>query len=394
MKTSLCLLLGASLCAPALAEAPRIGRYMPLYPGQYLDLDYSMDKGDRSFDASGQEQPTATPALGLNSALPRDTLSASVHWQFPFFESYALPFVSDRIWLGHLRLEHVSTQTRGELATQIQGSDGALRNNGSGIGDMHFEFGTFLFGAPSSQWREGNSSRIALQLRLGLRANFGEYDRDAPTSAGENTPGWHAALGLHARPWSGGFIDAGLRWSAYAKNQDPAFGALTPTQRGDSLDADLSLGQRLLPGLYLSLFATEYAGERNRYDNVRFTPNPPPDPGPGSDQYPSPGSLYDRGSSLRTVGAGISWFLSQRIHIGLHYTRPIEGQSGELDVPYTERSPAGCTVGSLGCTTRGGDTVRTDAYGPARISAADRVSVSLSYHFLERDTFDCRGCSE
>ena len=38
-------------------------------------------------------------------------------------------------------------------------------------------------------------------------------------------------------------------------------------------------------------------------------------------------------------------------------------------------------------------SVPVDGLEAGRALAADRISLSLRFHFLERDTFDCVGCS-
>ena len=73
---------------------------------------------------------------------------------------------------------------------------------------------------------------------------------------------------------------------------------------------------------------------------------------------------------------------------------PLSGASGAFALPYTDRSPAGCTPGSLGCITTEGDTVQVDGYGHARVFASDRWMVSATYHFGEGDTFTCVGCEQ
>ncbi len=398
MRLMIVLLVG--LFPTLVFAAPQFGRYMPLYPGQYLDLSYETDEGDRAFDANGRERDSAVQSWPDPTAWPRDSLNAALTWHFPWFESYGAPFISSRTWMARISLRHARTSTRGGLTAFINDtSDDAstdaddLRNNGSGIGDMSFEFGTYLFGSPTETWRVRDRSPLALLALLGFTANFGAYDRDAPVSAGSNSPSAHAQMGLHWQPWPGAFLDAGLKYTEYFKNQDPAFGALAPAQQGSDLDLDLSLGQRLLPGLYLNLFATAREGGANVYENPRFAPNPPSPP-PGSDTYPTPGRYRDGGTALRTLGVSLSWFVTQRLRLSLDWTRPVAGESGAFELPYTIRTPEGCTAGATGCSTVDGERIITDGFGPARVLASDRLSLHLSFSFLERDTFNCRGCSE
>lgn len=391
------LLLGLAL-ASAQAQTPQFGRYMPLYPGQYLDLEYSIDDGERVFDAAGREQATTLPNFPGQTRFPRRQLQAVMSWHFPFFEAAELPFISSRTWVARVSLGHASTATEGALVGFItDSSDDAdtdaddLRNNGSGIGDLGFELGTYLFGSPAPEWRQRERAPLALLLSLGLNINTGEYDRDAPVSSGNNSPAAHVALGFHAQPWRGAFIDAGLRFQEYFKNQDAAFGALAPTQQGDDWFWDLSLAQRLGGGFTLGAFLSGRDGQPNAYDDIRFTPTPPAPP-PGMDNLPAAGRIFDQGRRLVSTGLSLSYFLTQRLQLSLSWIHPLSGQSGEIDVAYQNRFPAGCTVGTVGCLLTPGATVRSDGLGPARALASDRLALSLRFQFLERDTFDCVGC--
>lgn len=390
------------LAASAAQATPTFGRHMPLYPGQYLNASFSSDDGDRAFAADGSERDTSVPSLAGRTQLPRDAVEMRLTWHFPLFETYELPFVSSRMWVAAASLRFADTQAEGALADfALDDSDDAdtdadeLRTGGSGVGDASLSLGTYLYGAPSSQWRTRERAPLAVLARLGLDFPVGDYHRDAPVSAGSNTPALWLELGLHAQPWNGAFIDAGLRLTEYYKNQDPAFGALAPSQQGDRWSWDLSLAQRLGGGVYLSVFASGFDNEANRYDNPRFAPNPPPTDIPfNTDNYPTPGSYFDRGTELRSAGVGLSAFLTQRLLLGLHYSRPLSGRSGEFDLPYTNRTPAGCTPGSVGCLLRDGDSVRVDGLGPARSLASDRLTLTLQFNFLARDTFNCVGCEK
>ena len=55
--------------------------------------------------------------------------------------------------------------------------------------------------------------------------------------------------------------------------------------------------------------------------------------------------------------------------------------------------PEGCFTDAVGCTLLPAGSVPVDGLEAGRALAADRISLSLRFHFLERDTFDCVGCS-
>lgn len=407
-RNALATLAGLALLAsgPLAAQdvpnpAPEFGRYLPLYPGQYLDVQVIRDPRDELFAADGRRIDTASPAVTDrpgNTEMPRTDLIATLTWHFPFFEDYQIPFISSRTWLASVRIGYADMDTTGGLNAFInddsddEGTDADdLRNNGAGVRDLEFTFGTFLLG--SENWRTRERTDFALRTTIGMRWNTGQYDRDAPTSAGSNAIAFDLGLAAHWQPLTRTFVDAGARLREYIKNQDPAFGALAPTQQGDDLFLDVSLAHLFPNGLAVTAFGTHRDGDPNAYTNVRFAPNPP-EPGTGGDNYPTPGTYFDDGTELTTVGLGLTWFATQDLTLGLHWTHPTSGRSGEFTLPYTDRQPAGCTPGSVGCTTTEGETIVTDGYGPGRVFASDRFALSLTYHFGEGDTFTCVGCEE
>ncbi len=249
----------------------------------------------------------------------------------------------------------------------------------------------------SSNWRERSETPYALLGLIGLRLPTGSYNRDAPSNPGSNTIALHAQLGFYARPWTGAHLDGGVGYRAYLKNQDAAFGALAPTNQGDDLYWDVSLAQRVVSGVYVAAFADGREGDANAYENPRFAPNgpPPPNTTPPSDNYPAPGVYRDAGTERIRAGASLYGFLGQRWLLGLHYAHPLSGKSGEFDLPYNNRQPAGCTVGSTGCmVTPGGTAEDVDGLGPARVFASDRFTLSLQYHFGQGDSYTCVGCKK
>lgn len=394
----LCVLLTA---VPAAAQdtAPKMGRYLPLYPALYFSAAHERDERDRSFDQAGVERDSAAPSLATPSSFPQTRLDAVFSWYFPMFETLDLPFFSSRLHTARIHLSRVSTRSEGALATfAADASDDArtdaddLQNNGSGNGDITMEFGSFLYG--SENWRTREHTPLAVLAMVGLRLPVGQYDRDAPINAGTNTAAAHVQLGLHAQPWPGGFVDAGVGLRAYFKNQDPAFGALMPTQQGDDVYWDLSLAQRLYSGLYVTAQASGREGDDNLYVNPRFAAGaPPPTTVPQSDNFPTPGQYRDRGTALRSAGLSLSYFISQRWLLGAHYTQALSGRSGEFELPYTNRRPAGCTVGATGCITSAGGSAQVDGLGPARSYASNRLMFTLDYNFGQEDAYPCAGCT-
>lgn len=395
---ALLLWTAASLAAD---PPPQFGRYRPLYPGLYGQLAYGQDERDSSYDSQGRKQDTAAPQTPGFTSFPEQSVTATFTWHFPMFESYQIPFFSSRTHLARLTLRHARSHTRGALANFITDtSDDAdtdaddLRNSGSGVGDPSFEFGSFLLGSNSPDWRSGKHPRYSLLALIGMTLPGGVYDRDAPVSAGHNTVAIHANLGGHWQPWSGGFLDAGYTEIKYFQNYDAAFGANDPSQQGNDHILDLSLAQRLPYGFYLTAFGRDRRGDSNRYDRPRFAPNRPEPPmtTPRSNNYPTPGRYQDEGTALRELGLSLNWFATQKILLGLHYTMPESGKSGQFLLPYINRQPASCTPGGVGCMTTPGDTVLVDGMGSARSFASAHWLLSLSYNFGQGDPYTCPGC--
>ena len=392
---ALAVLTGSAQAGEA---APQLGRYLPLYPALYVQTKVSVDQRDAVFTASGKEQSSAVPSLAGSSSLPEQRLETTLAWTFPLFET--LPFAGSRLYTARIHLGYASDQTKGALAdfardtsddarTQADG----LRTRSSGLSDVTLEFGGWLYG--SGNWRERSETPFAVLLSGGLRLPVGQYDRDAAANPGSNTLAVHGKLGLYSTPWQNAHLDAGIGYRRYYRNQDPAFGGLTPRQQGNDLSWDVSLAQRLMPGFYIAGFADGRIGKANSY-SPRFAPNAPPPPTtvPASDNFPTPGSYRDDGTESLRAGASLYGFLSQRWLLGLHYARPLSGKSGEFDLPYSNRQPAGCTVGATGCNVTAGGSVHVDGLGPARVFASDSFTLSLQYNFGQGDAYTCVGCKK
>ena len=377
---------------------PQLGRYLPLYPGLYVTTGYWQDDRDRSFDGDGHSRASATPQTpGGQTALPWQGGAASFTWHFPMFESYALPFLSDRTYLARMTLRYADTRTTGALADFIEDdTDDArseaddLRNNGSGVGDLTLEFGSFLAGA--GKWRTRERSPFALLLLAGVNIPTGAYERDGPNSVGTNTWWFQGRLGMHWQPWDGAFIDAGAAHRDYLNTDEAMFGGLAPFKQGDDRFYDVGYSQRLVRDLYFGLaFGFRY-GDANVYRDPQYAPNAPPHPDASTDTYPTPGHYRDRGTELKTRTTSLYYFITQRWLAALHYTHPQDGRSGQFLLPFSTRSPSGCIPGAAGCTVGAGDTVLVDGMGPARAFSTDYLALTITHNFGLGDTFGCTGC--
>ena len=377
---------------------PQAGRYMPLSPGMYFDAGFSRDDRDRSFDAGGHSRASATPqTAGGQTGFPEDAAIAAFTWHFPMFETQWPDFLSKRTYLARATLRYGDTRTEGPLAAFIaDGADDArseaddLKNNGSGVGDLTLEFGGFLAG--SRNWRTRTRSPFALLLLAGVNLPTGVYERDGPVSTGGNTVWYQGKLGLHWQPWNGGFLDAGAAHRNYETTREAMFGGLAPYRQGDDALYDVGFTQRLTRDLYLGwTFAFQY-GDANLYRNPQYAPNAPPHPDANTDTYPTPGDYRDRGTELKTRTLSLSYFVTQRWRAALHYIHPQEGHSGQFLLPFSTRSPTGCTPGAVGCTVGAGQTVLVDGMGGARAYSTPRVALTLTHNFGLGDTYSCAGC--
>lgn len=377
---------------------PQLGRYLPLYPGLYLDAGFWQDDRDRSFDAAGREQPSAAPqAPGGRTGFPQDAGVASFTWHFPMFESQGLGFLSTRTHLARMTLRYGDTRTEGALADFIEDdADDArseaddLRNNGSGVGDLTLEFGSFLAG--SGNWRTRERTPFALLLLGGVNIPTGVYERDGPNSVGTNTWWFQGKLGLHWQPWDGGFLEAGWAHRDYLNTDEAMFGGLAPFKQGDDRVLDVGYTQRLARDLYAGVTFWFRDGDPNVYRDPQYAPNAPPHPDASTDTYPTPGHYRDAGTELNTRIVSAYYFITQRWMAGLHYTHAQDGRSGQFLLPFSTRSPSGCTPGAAGCTVDTGDTILVDGLGGARVFSTDRLTLTITHNFGLGDTFSCAGC--
>lgn len=389
----------ASASASAADPVPALARYLPLYPGLYSTAGYESDDRDSIYRQDGSKTDNAAPNAGGtgSTAFPTKAYTADFRWYFPMWEADDFPFFSSRLHTARVHLRHADTRTNGRLAAFAADSSDDnytdadhLENNGSGVGDLVLEFGSVLYGSPD--WRNGERSTFSVTGTVGVTLPFGEYNRDAPINVGDNAPAAQLLLGASWQPWNGGFVDAGVSRREFFQNYDAAFGQLSPTERGDEAAWDLSLAQRVLPGLYLGLFADRRHGDPNGYENPRFAPNAPPPPGNSTSNEPVPGLYYDGGTALTRYGLSVNYFFAQNWLAGIYYARPRSGKSGEFLLPFENHNPGGCTAGASGCSVTPGDTILVDGLGAARTYASTAIRFTVTYSFGQGDAFTCRGC--
>lgn len=391
-------LLACAHGARAQELPPQFGRYMPLYPGLYVEAGLSQDDRDRSFDATGRSRPSAAPQTpGGKTRFPEDSAVAAFTWHFPMFESQWPAFLANRTYLARMTLRHADTRTEGPLAAFIaDDTDDArseaddLRNSGSGVGDLTLEFGGFLAG--SRDWRTRARTPFALLLLGGVNIPTGVYERDGPNSVGTNTWWFQGRLGMHWQPWAGGFVDAGAAYRDYLNTDESMFGGLAPFKQGDDVFYDVGYTQRLARDLYLGLtFGFRY-GDPNVYRDPQYAPNAPPHPDANTDTYPTPGHYRDRGTEVKTRTLSLSYFVTQRWLAGLHYAHPQDGRSGQFLLPFSTRTPSGCIPGAANCTVGQGDTILVDGLGPSRVFSTQRITLTITHNFGLGDAFTCTGC--
>jgi len=391
-----CVFASLLLAGPLRAQdlPPQMGQYMPLYPGMYFNGGYLQDPRDSVFDAGGNRRSTVTPSDGGQTSFPLRLGVASFTWHFPMFETAQLPLLSTQTHIARVTVRYGQTRTRGALSSYIESqSANGLQNNGDGVGDTTFEFGSFVFGGHN--WRDRPSNPIAGLLLFGVNAPTGGYDRDAPNNIGSNTWSFHGRAGLHWEPpaWPGAYFDVGGAYQRYARTEEAAFGGLAPFKQGADRYFDLSFTQHVWQGLYAGVYGNDRRGNVNQYQDPQFAPNAPTPP-PGSSNSPNPGSYYDTGTSQKIYGATVEYFVTQRWLVALNYSRPRDGKSGEFDLPYTNFTPANCLPGAASCTPSPGGTAHEDGFGPARSYASASWMLTVSHNFDLGDYVTCTGCRQ
>ncbi|HXG28688.1 MAG TPA: transporter [Nevskiales bacterium] len=380
--TGLCALVSSPAWAVEDASVQGFGRYKPLYPGLYATAHLAHDPRDAVFDADGDETGTSLPNLAGASEFPQTRGALAFQWYFPMFEAEQLPFLSSRLHTARLTFRAADVETRGTLETFIDAN--GLENNASGIGDLTFEFGSFLIG--SDNWRERKTTPFAVLALVGVTLPSGDYDADAPVNTGTNQYAFHGTVGLHWQPADAWLLDAGLTWKTFDNNEEPAFGGNEPTQLGDLLITDLSLTRRLATGLYLGGFVQYQDGDTNEYGDVRFAVDTPAARPGREGTEPIPGEYRDDGTRLLSAGLSLNWFVAQNWLAGLHVVAPLDGESGEFTLPFQDR-PAGCGVVRTGlcAPAPSGQSVTVDGLGGARSYASNIVLLTIGYSFGRGD---------
>ncbi len=381
MKRSIlfCWLVLGTTAQAAEAPVPEFARYRPLYPGLYGDFYLSRDRQDQSFDARGDEQDSATPSLAGESRFPEQTFAARFRWYFPMFEEEQLPFFSKRLHTARLTARLAQADAEGAIAGFAERN--ALETESSGLGDLTLEFGSFLAG--SGDWRDGKPAAFSLLALLGYNAPTGRHDVNAPYNVGSNESSYHFQLGAHWQPADGWLVDAGLTLRQFEQNEEPAFGGVEPSQRGDETIWDFSLARRFGQSFFVTAFYYDRDGDANEYENPRFIANPPA-PASGMQTFPTPGVYRDAGTQLQALGLSLSWFVRQNWLLGLHVFRPTDGESGEFNLPFSQQ-PNSCNLLNNCNPQPSGQSRRVDGLGGARAYASQALMLTLTHSFGRSD---------
>ena len=116
--------------AGAQEQPLQFGRYMPLYPGLYLNAGFVQDDRDWTFTQQGRDVNTVAPQTPGKSAFPEKTGFASFTWHFPMFETYRVPFFSSRT---HLARATLHLRAGPDLAAVISHMDGTAQRLHRGV---------------------------------------------------------------------------------------------------------------------------------------------------------------------------------------------------------------------------------------------------------------------
>lgn len=368
--------------AAATPEPLAFDRDLSRYPGLVTTVTLSRDARDETFGEDGHRVGSVAPAYGAGNRFPETRLQADFDWRFPLFGAAGLPFVSDRLWVARASAGYARVQAEGPIADAADANGGPTAK--SGITDLDLAFGPVLWG--SADWATRAAGPLSVLLLAEARLPIGARDPNAPINAGDGVYAVGGRLGAHWQPrgpWlQGWFLDGGLRYRHYGRDDEPAFNAQSPAQPGDDWVLDATLARRLFRRVYAQVSYVDREGGDNEYRGVRATANPPPAPATGpltvpQDSFPDPGSFRDGGVGERRLQFGLEAFVTQRLRIGLQYVRPLSGRSGGFDLPYVAQTQ-NCAAAGTCMPTRYG-SAHVDGLGDARAYASDSVLLSLVF---------------
>lgn len=375
------VLVGLPLIAVAAPDALEFDRDLSRYPGLVATLALSHDPRDAVYGEDGGKVDGVVPAYGSNR-FPETRLNAAFDWRFPLFGSAAIPLVSDRLWVGRAATGYAYTQSQGPIGDAADANGGPRAK--SGITDLDLAFGPVLWG--SADWATREATPLSVLLLAEARLPIGARDANAPYNAGDGVYAIGGRLGAHWQPrgdWlRGWFLDGGLRYRHYGRDDEPVFGANSPAQPGDDVFVDATLARRLFRRVYAQVSYWQRDGADNEYRGVRSSAHPPPAPATGpltppQDTFPDPGGFRDAGVSERRLQFGVEGFVTERIRIGLQYVVPLSGHGGGFDLPYLTQNQNCQAAGNCMPTRYGSDHV--DGLGSARAYASDYALLSLTF---------------
>jgi len=355
------------------------GRYLAKYPAMYSTSAFSADPRDSIYDASGRSRDGVAPTYGADSAFPQKRFDLQFEWFFPFFETEAIPLISDRTWTARADLGYSHLSADGGIADYARSH--GLKESQSGITDIALHFGPVLYG--SDNWRERADVPLSILLLADFTIPIGRRHPDAAVNAGTNTFSYGATLGGYWRPIKGLFLDAGAHWRAFAKNDEPAFEGQEPSKQGSQLSFDATLAAKLWGPIYASGSYLDVRGEVNEYSGARASAHPP-SAGLLMETFPDARNAKDDGIRDRRADAALHWFVLQRLRLSLHYVMPVGGRSGEFDLPYQQQL-LDCVALPTGCTPTPNGSDHVDGLGPARVYASNYFLLSATWNFSQGD---------
>jgi hypothetical protein len=375
-------LLTPMLAAAATPDALEFDRDLSRYPGLVTTVTISQDPRDQTFAEDGHRVDSVAPAYGGSSRFPETRLNAGFDWRFPLFGTSHVPLVSDRLWVARAGTGYAVTRSEGPIADAANAAGGPTAK--SGITDLDLAFGPVLWG--SADWQTREAVPLSVLLLAEVRLPIGARDANAPNNAGDGVYALGARLGAHWQPrgpWlRGWFVDGGVRYRGYGRDDEPVFGANSPAQPGDDWLFDATLARRLFRRVYAQVSYFERDGADNQYRAVRTSANPPPVPSNGmfsapQESFPDPGNFSDGGVTERRLQFGIDGFVTQRIRVGLQYAIPLSGRSGGFDLPYLAQAQ-NCTAFGNCMPTRYG-SAHVDGLGSARAYASDYALLTVTF---------------
>lgn len=342
----LTLLLCLVVALPARAGiifTPRLSEYARLAPGPYDDLSLLHTRIEDVYDQHGRKTTIGVPLIPPGGQVEIVQLMYKALWVGHPLRDSGIPVLEDHALfcrvIGSLGWQQASS------AFAERGRKFGYTSGGSGPGDL---FG--LCGVYGVEHRWGALKFNGL-FATTLKFPVGRYDRDALLNTGTNYWSTIPQLALHAELAGRLYLDATVAWQFNGRNDEPAYGGLTPTRPADVRNAEANLAWKFNEHWFADLGVSHRRSVgRNHYDKVDVH-NVEPLEAETACQTLSldattcsatrqffvqsrPGSYADGGVRGTLLTAGLSYVYRSSSVFSLRLLQPAAGRGGQVDVPF------------------------------------------------------------